>query len=492
MEEKLKSYADTLYDQSVLESAQILRDEKVTFLKEMAARRRSRDLPISGAELQVIMRFYVQHVERCMNARLESFQTAYSEAGMVPTEEELDFILKDIKGSQQLQIKHAASALENFMKTRGADGDPSETLTADSGREHDRILQKWKVWCGQVQLGRLAASGVRQSVSGRAALAATTRDVISAKADREFALLAIEEARKSDPEPDQRVHPRVGAVVARNGKVLAISHRGEFPGSHAEFIALEKKLADQLVAGATVYTTLEPCTVRNDPKIACAFRLAERKVSRVVIGILDPNPNVLGKGWQILRDAGIETQFFPHDLMTQIEDLNRDFIRDQKQKSKGEKVLSNTRCNRLSDPVVVLEYEWDESRSLGVGRTMRNRKFTLRNRGAADAVDVQIEDVMFSSGSARFELVSKILVGEEVAVAANIADKPILLSYEFEWLLMDEWNSKGNLAADLEAIPVSVRYKDYWGAVYVTRHLIEYNPFNGTSKTRFVACEKFD
>ncbi len=169
--------------------------------------------------------------------------------------------------------------------------------------------------------------------SKAAAVTEATRNVVSSRGDRRFAQMAIDEALKSVAE-DSRPHPKVGAVVVKDGKVMAKAHRGEFPKSHAEYIALEKKLAGKFVSGATVYTTLEPCTVRNDPKIACAFRLAERNISRVVIGILDPNPVVSGKGWQILADAGIETQFFPHDLMKKVKELNRDFIRDQKKKSK--------------------------------------------------------------------------------------------------------------------------------------------------------------
>ena len=132
---------------------------------------------------------------------------------------------------------------------------------------------------------------------------------------------------------------------------MAKAHRGEFLGNHAEYIALERKLADEIVSGATVYTTLEPCTRRNDPKIACAFRLVERKVSRVVIGILVPNPVVSGKGWQILNDAGIETQLFPPDLMNKVTDLNRDFIRDQKKKGKSELYQSKSEANPETVPV---------------------------------------------------------------------------------------------------------------------------------------------
>ncbi len=146
--------------------------------------------------------------------------------------------------------------------------------------------------------------------------------------DRRFARLAIEEARKSVPE-DERIHPRVGVVVVKDGRVLTTAHRGEFPQCHGEFIALEKKLADVSLAGSTVYTTLEPCTSRNHPKVPCATRLAERKVARVVIGMLDPDDRISGRGQRALRKAGIATGLFDHDLMTEIEELNRDFIREK-------------------------------------------------------------------------------------------------------------------------------------------------------------------
>lgn len=147
--------------------------------------------------------------------------------------------------------------------------------------------------------------------------------------DYGFALMAVEEARRSVGE-DGRTHPKVGAVIVAGGQVLATAHRGEIAGCHAEYIALEHKLADKSVAGATVYTTLEPCTERNHPKIPCARRLVERKVKRVVIGSLDPNPLIRGRGQLILREANIITDFFPADLMAEVEELNRDFIRSHR------------------------------------------------------------------------------------------------------------------------------------------------------------------
>jgi pyrimidine deaminase RibD-like protein len=147
--------------------------------------------------------------------------------------------------------------------------------------------------------------------------------------DYRFALMAVEQARKSVGE-DGRTHPKVGAVIVVDGEVLATAYRGEIPGCHAEYIALERKLADMSVAGATVYTTLEPCTERNHPKIPCARRLVERRVKRVVIGTLDPNPVIRGHGVIILREANIITDLFPADLMAQVEELNRDFMRSHR------------------------------------------------------------------------------------------------------------------------------------------------------------------
>jgi pyrimidine deaminase RibD-like protein/NTP pyrophosphatase (non-canonical NTP hydrolase) len=178
--------------------------------------------------------------------------------------------------------------------------------------------------------------------------------------------MAIEAARKCQAE-DDRVHPKVGVVVAREGKAPLVSHRGEVAlGEHAEYTALERHLAEESVAGATIYCTLEPCTTRNHPKLPCADRLVERKVSRVVIGMLDPNPEIMGRGIDRLRQANIHVEFFPPDLMAEVEEINRDFSRDQKKSETpivNEALIRTNSERRLDD--------WYKS----LNRTYWNRNF---------------------------------------------------------------------------------------------------------------------
>lgn len=136
----------------------------------------------------------------------------------------------------------------------------------------------------------------------------------------EMAVLQARQCRGGD------VDPLVGAVAVQNGKIIGHAYRGEAdPGDHAEFVLLEKKLKETPLAGSTVYTTLEPCTSRSHTKTPCADRLIERRVARVVVGMLDADQKITGRGILRLRQAGIRVDLFPPDLGAELEDLNRNF-----------------------------------------------------------------------------------------------------------------------------------------------------------------------
>lgn len=85
--------------------------------------------------------------------------------------------------------------------------------------------------------------------------------------------------------------PHVGAIVVQNDEVIGSGCRGHAgEGNHHAEYGVLMELADMNLSGAQVFTTLEPCSNRNHPKISCARRLTDAGVSEVWIGIYDPNP----------------------------------------------------------------------------------------------------------------------------------------------------------------------------------------------------------
>src|SRR5438105_2910914 len=87
-------------------------------------------------------------------------------------------------------------------------------------------------------------------------------------------------------------NPMVGCVIVKNDGVIGEGYHQQFGGPHAEPNALASSVESP--EDATAYVTLEPCCHTNKKTPPCAPRLIEAKVARVVIGCLDPNPEVNG------------------------------------------------------------------------------------------------------------------------------------------------------------------------------------------------------
>ncbi len=166
--------------------------------------------------------------------------------------------------------------------------------------------------------------------------------------ERKFMEIALEEMRQAQLEHTNKKDPMVGVVlIDKNGKELARSHRGNFSaGDHAEFTVFEKLMSDEDPVGGTLYVTLEPCTKREKPKKPCAQRAVEKGIARVVIGILDPNPEICNHGIEYLRKHGVKVDFFDEDLAEDIRIWNKDFI-DFMHKPKQEKDVSMSTHKKL-------------------------------------------------------------------------------------------------------------------------------------------------
>lgn len=120
-----------------------------------------------------------------------------------------------------------------------------------------------------------------------------------AESDAQWMQRALELGRNGDPSPN----PHVGAVLVKDGKLLAEGFHNEAGAAHAEVVAL--RAAGEAAKDATLYVTLEPCN--HDGKTPrCVEAILKAGVRRVVIGTRDPNPNVDGSGVESLSAAGVE------------------------------------------------------------------------------------------------------------------------------------------------------------------------------------------
>lgn len=117
--------------------------------------------------------------------------------------------------------------------------------------------------------------------------------------------LAIEEAELARGITGD--NPWVGCViVSPRGELLGQGHTLGPGEDHAEIAAAgDAGLRGHRIVGATLYSTLEPCSFHGRTP-ACSRSIAERGIAHAVIGMRDPHPRVDGAGILILRNAGVE------------------------------------------------------------------------------------------------------------------------------------------------------------------------------------------
>lgn len=120
-------------------------------------------------------------------------------------------------------------------------------------------------------------------------------------------------------------NPRVGCVLVRNAEIIGEGFTQPAGQDHAEIQALkDAQRRGRDPRGATVYVTLEPCSHfgRTPP---CANALVQAGVARVIAAMEDPNPQVAGRGFDMLRRAGIDVRCGL--LESEARELNIGFVR---------------------------------------------------------------------------------------------------------------------------------------------------------------------
>lgn len=124
--------------------------------------------------------------------------------------------------------------------------------------------------------------------------------------DKEYMKRVFQLANKGDSRVEP--NPKVGCVIVKNGEIIGEGYHQKAGENHAEVNAIEDAInRGKDVEGATLYVNLEPCSHYGKTP-PCAELIVKKKIKRVVIANIDPNPKVCGCGIEILKNNGIEVE----------------------------------------------------------------------------------------------------------------------------------------------------------------------------------------
>lgn len=175
-------------------------------------------------------------------------------------------------------------------------------------------------------------------------------------------------------------NPMVGAVVVADGRIVGEGWHREPGGRHAEVLALEE--AGSAARGATLFVNLEPCDHmgRTPP---CTGAIIEAGIARVFAAIRDPHSLVDGRGFETLREAGIEVD--TGTMAQEAEELNRAFFHFHRMETPYVTLkLASTLDGRIADPAGDSRWITGE----------KARKAVHRLRAEVDAVMVGVGTVL--------------------------------------------------------------------------------------------------
>ena len=124
-------------------------------------------------------------------------------------------------------------------------------------------------------------------------------------------------------------NPMVGAILVCDDIIIGEGYHHRYGEAHAEPNAINSVKDKTLLEKSTLYVSLEPCSHYGKTP-PCASLIVESKIPRVVIGTLDPNPKVAGRGVELMRNAGIEVVV--GILEEECRELNKRFFIFQEEK----------------------------------------------------------------------------------------------------------------------------------------------------------------
>jgi len=139
--------------------------------------------------------------------------------------------------------------------------------------------------------------------------------------DEKFINLALNLSRKNVGITKE--NPSVGCVIVKNNTIISTGITAKNGRPHAEIEAINKISDKEILVGATLYVSLEPCSHFGETS-PCAEEIIKYKFSRVVICSIDPDARVHGNGVQILQKSGIKVEIGMGEKEAQ--NINRGFF----------------------------------------------------------------------------------------------------------------------------------------------------------------------
>lgn len=200
--------------------------------------------------------------------------------------------------------------------------------------------------------------------------------------DEKYMSIALKLAKRAEGMTSP--NPLVGAVVVKKGEIIGKGYHRKAGLPHAEIEAF--KDADKKgfkIKGSTLYVSLEPCCHKDKKTPPCVDAIIERGVTKVVVGALDPNPKVSGKGVKALREKGINT--ITGVLENKSRDINESF---NKYITTGKPFVTMKLAATLDGKIAS---RTGDSKWIG---SEKQREYAHRLRNRADAVMVGIGTVL--------------------------------------------------------------------------------------------------